>query len=146
MAIAKRSTKVTHGIFDAAKLLLDGGAAYTEVSKYLKISTDVVAMIRKAETYEEYQTIMFEYSMKNKQRAAAIKAKETEKNVAQTTPETKAVDTNAVETKAVNPTVVRIEATHYMMEELKKTNELLTGISAKLAAIVSDLYGVNNNA
>lgn len=39
----------------------------------------------------------------------------------------------------LNPTTVKIEATHYMMTELQKTNELLTAISAKLAYIVDEL-------
>ena len=36
---------------------------------------------------------------------------------------------------------VTIQATHYMMEEMKKTNELLTLLNAKLAFIVEELAG-----
>ena len=68
MAKAKASLKVTKGVFEAAKLLLENGATNGEIAKYLKISTDVVTFIRKAETYEEYQTIMYEYSLKQRQR------------------------------------------------------------------------------
>lgn len=123
------STKITKGIFDAAKLLIENGANNTEISKYLKVSADVVAMIRKSETYEEYQHFMYEYSQKLKNRA--IKSKETE---------TKTDKPDEV-IKEIRQTVT-IQATHYMEEQLRKTNELLTGISAKLAAIIDDLYGV----
>lgn len=125
------STKVTKGIFDAAKLLMENGANNTEVSKYLKVSADVVAMIRKSETYEEYQQFMYEYSQKLKNRAAAIKAKEPAKEEPKTPEEV---------IKEIRSTIT-IQATHYMEEQLRKTNELLTGISAKLAAIIDDLYG-----
>ena len=36
---------------------------------------------------------------------------------------------------------VTVEATHYMMEELKEHTKLLKLISNKLAVIVEDLYG-----
>ena len=132
------STKVTKGIFDAAKLLMENGANNTEVSKYLKVSADVVAMIRKSETYEEYQQFMYEYSQKLKNRAAAIKAKEPAKEEQKDPEEI---------IKEIRQTVT-IQATHYMEEQLRKTNELLTGISAKLAIIIDDLYGtgVKKNA
>ena len=125
------STKITKGIFDAAKILIENGANNTEVSKYLKVSADVVAMIRKSETYEEYQHFMYEYSQKLKNRAAAIKVKEPAKEEPKTPEEV---------IKEIRSTIT-IQATHYMEEQLKKTNELLTGISAKLAAIIDDLYG-----
>ena len=113
---------------DAVKLLIENGANNTEVSKYLKVSADVVSMIRKSETYEEYQNFMYEYLQKLKNRA--IKAKGTETKT----------DKPEEVIKEIRQTVT-IQATHYMEEQLKKTNELLTGISAKLAAIIDDLYG-----
>lgn len=125
------STKITKGIFDAAKILFENGANNTEVAKYLKVSADVASMIRKSETYEEYQTLMYEYSQKLKNRAAAIKAKEPAKEEPKTPEEV---------IKEIRSTVT-IQATHYMEEQLRKTNELLAGISAKLAAIIDDLYG-----
>ena len=145
MAKAKASLKVTQGVFEAAKLLLANGAGNAEVAKYLKISTDVVTFIRKAETYEEYQTIMYEYSLKKRQREAArmaaIKAKETPKEeppqiVAQTPPP------QIVEHRQT----VTVQATWQMTQEMKQTNELLKSISNKLAYIVDELCGVKTNA
>ena len=131
MSRPMNSTKITKGIFDAAKILFENGANNTEVAKYLKVSADVASMIRKSETYEEYQTLMYEYSQKLKNRAAAIKAKEPAKEEPKTPEEV---------IKEIRSTVT-IQATHYMEEQLRKTNELLAGISAKLAAIIDDLYG-----
>ena len=41
--------------------------------------------------------------------------------------------------KVVHEQSVTIQATHYMMEELRRTNELLTLISNKLAFVVDQL-------
>ena len=130
MAKAKVSLKVTKGIFDAAKLLIENGANNTEVAKYLKVSTDVVSFIRKSETYEDYQTFMYEYSLKQRQRVAAIKAKEEPKE--EPKPE-------------VKQTIV-VQATWQMTQEMQKTNELLKQISNKLAYIVDELCGVKTDA
>ena len=139
MAQAKKSVKITKGIFDAAKLLIENGANNTEVAKYLKVSMDVVAMFRKSETYEEYQTLMYEYSFNMRKRAAAIKAKEQEnKQEKKEEPETNKNPQEVI--KEIRQTVT-IQATHYMEEQIRKTNELLTIISNKLAAIIDDLYG-----
>lgn len=137
MAKAMKSLKVTKGIFDAAKLLIENGANNTEVAKYLKVSTDVVSFIRRSETYEEYQTIMYEYSLKMRQRAAAIKAKETPKE--EPKPET---PPQIVEHRQT----VTVQATWQMTQEMQKTNELLKQISNKLAYIVDELCGVKGNA
>lgn len=130
------STKITPGIFSAAKLLIENGANNTEVSKYLKVSTDVVAMFRKAETYEEYQALMYQYSQEMRKRQAAIKAKEQAKaEPPQTT----------CKPEEINH-VVTVQLSHYVMSELQKQNELLTVISNKLAFIVDELCGVKTNA
>lgn len=132
MAKAMKSLKVTKGIFDAAKLLMGNGANNTEVAKYLKVSTDVVSFIRRAETYEEYQAIMYEYSQNMKKRAAAIKAKETPKEE----------PPQIVEHRQT----VTVQATWQMTQEMQKTNELLKQISNKLAFIVDELCGVKTDA
>lgn len=143
MAKAKASLKVTKGVFEAAKLLLENGATNGEIAKYLKISTDVVTFIRKAETYEEYQTIMYEYSLKQRQReaarVAAIKAKETPK---EEPPQIVAPPPQIVEHRQT----VTVQATWQMTQEMQKTNELLRQISNKLAYIVDELCGVKTDA
>ena len=141
MAYAKKSVKITKGIFDAAKLLIENGANNTEVAKYLKVSNDVVTMFRKAETYEEYQTLMYEYSLKLRQRAAAIKAKETPKE--EPKPETPQTPPPQI---VEHRQTVTVQATWQMTQEMQKTNELLKQISNKLAYIVDELCGVKADA
>ena len=122
--------KLTEKQFNAIKLLLNGGATQGEAAEYMQLSAGTVCLVNKAESFEEYLQIKTEQQLSNKRRVAAIKGQEKP----QEKPQTPA-------TQVMNPTVVRIEATHYMMQELQKTNELLTLISRKLGAIVDDLYG-----
>ena len=133
MGKAMKSLKVTRGIFDAAKLLMENGANNTEIAKYLNVSKDVVSFIRKAETYEEYQTIMYEYSQRVRKRAIEAKKQEQAKEVPQQTPPPQIVE---------HTQTVTVKATWEMMQEMKKTNELLKAISNKLAFIVDELCGV----
>ena len=76
-------------------------------------------------------------SQRNKEnkRIAAIKAKEAEKQA--TMPQTPPAPVQVVEHRQT----VTVQATWQMTQEMRKTNELLTLISNKLAAIVEDLYG-----
>lgn len=124
--------KMTEQKFKMTKTFLKGGASVDETAEFMNLSRITVQIINRSENFEEYQTIRAAYDTKSHAKEKAKKEPAPE--------ETKTVN------PTVNPTVVRVEATHYMMQELQKTNELLTGISAKLAAIVSDLYGVKNNA
>lgn len=127
---------MTESKFKAVKILLKGGASIKEAAEYMQLSTNTVYLVNSSDDWEEYQTIRAE---RDSRRKMAIKAKE--KKQEEPEPEVKP-ETKPEEQKVMNPTVIKVEATHYMMEELKKTNELLTAISAKLAAIVTDLYGV----
>ena len=134
--------KVTQGVFDAVKICLQSGNSVAETAKFMKMAWDTVQLIRDAETLEEYKAVAYERSKKFKQNAA-IKAKQKSKQEVEQE-ERQEVKPEEPAKQYVNPTVVKLEATHYMMQELQKTNELLTGISAKLAAIVNDLYGVKS--
>jgi transposase-like protein len=128
--------KMTESKFRAVKLLLKGGASVKEAAEYMQMSTATVYIINTAENFEEYTAIRV---ARDSKRAAAIKAKKDEQKPA---PETASEPVKQV----MNPTVIKVEATHYMMTELQKTNELLTAISAKLAFIVDELCGVKPNA
>ena len=132
-----KKVKVTSGVFNAIKLMLKGGAAVKECSEFMNISTRTVSMIKVAETYEEYKNMIF---VKNNKRRWPTK---------KTEPEEKKQEFSPVQDQPVQVVEhrqsVTIQATHYMMEEMKKTNELLTTISAKLAFIVDELTGVKSN-
>ena len=106
-------TKITEKMFNAAKTLFKGGATVKEVAEYLGIGVSPAGRIKVAETYEDYCTAVHASTWT----AEAAKAK-------------------------ANPQkqqTVTVQATHYMMTELQKANELLTAISAKLAFIVDEL-------
>ena len=129
--------KLTETKYKAIKLLLKGGATVKEVMDYLQISEPVIYGVRNTENYAEYVNARAERELKRKQ-IAAMKAKEAEKKE-EPKPEVKVIP-QVVETKQT----VQITATHYMTEEMRKTNELLKLISNKLAFIVDELCGVKN--
>jgi hypothetical protein len=112
--------KVTEKVFNAVKAMLKGGATYAEISETVGIAPSTVYIIKKSASFEEYVGIQ--------RRPNIVEAKSNEQN----------------KQEVSNPTVVKVEATHYMMQELQKTNELLKGISAKLAFIVDELTGVKS--
>lgn len=135
--------KVTKGIFDAVKTLTKGGASIDECAKYMGISSATVSRIRQAENFEEFQQA---------RRLAAIAAKkrEQEKKAREKQPEKPAENHDPVSKPAEQPAqpvpqviehrqTVTVQATHYMMEEMKKQTELLKLISNKLAFIVEQL-------
>lgn len=106
-------------LFGCVKVMLKGGAKYSEIEEYLGVSKATIGRIVGAENYEQYKLMLaakFGY-----------KKKEPEQESTQ----------QVVEHRQT----VTIQATHYMMEEMKKTNELLTLISNKLAFIVEELTG-----
>ena len=124
--------KVTKSKFEAVKILLQGGASVKEIGKYLDLSDNTIYVIKTCEKYEDYEQYVAEKIAKS-QAARAIKQK-------------KAQEEQKVEKKEDPPVQVvehrqsvTIQATHYMMEELKKQNELLTLISNKLTFIVEQL-------
>ena len=121
--MANRKT-INEKTFYLAKMLLKAGATHEEVSETLDISPASVYRIKQAETFEEYKNICAARALACKEkRNSAPKAEEPK-------PDPKPV---------INPTVVRVEATHYMMEELRKLNDTMTLISNKLALIVDQL-------
>ena len=122
--MANRTSKVTESIFNAVKTLLKGGATVKECAGYMGLSAGTINVIKASETFEEYKSNMFFRS-----RACHGEKKQEQK------PEQKPEHVQTVEHKQ---TVV-VQASHFMLEEQKKTNELLTLISNKLAFIVDEL-------
>lgn len=116
--------KLAESKFNAIKKLLDAGATYKECAECVGVTESVVYRVRCCESYKEYTEMNAAHALKQREDRKAKNAKTTE-------PPAETV-------KEVRQTVT-IQATHYMMEELRKTNELLTAISAKLAFIVDEL-------
>ena len=131
-----QSVKVTESKFNAIKLLLKGGATLDECAKYMDVSSSTVSIIKKSDTYEEYKQNCYMTSSAYRNKMAAIKAKEEKAKEEQAKEEAAPVEPV---TKVIHEQSVTIQATHYMMEEMKKTNELLKLISSKLAFIVDEL-------
>lgn len=127
--------KVTAGIYNAIKLMQKGGATVKECAEFMNISTRTAQMIFSSESFEEYKNMIF---VKNNKRKWATKKPEEKQEFA---PVQEQPPVQVVEHRQS----VTIQATHYMMEEMKKTNELLTLISNKLAFIVDELTGVKSN-
>lgn len=140
--------KLTEKQFNAIKTLLKGGATQKEAAEYMQVSPNTAFWIGKAETFEEYLHIKAEKQLSKKKQVAAMKAKqEAAQKVAAEVgamPAAKLAQQTPAAPQVMNPTVIRLEATHYMMQEMQKTNELLKQISAKLAFIVDELCGTTS--
>ena len=119
--------------FKAVKIMLNAGTPTKEIMEYLEVTDKVVTKCRKCETYEEYKQLVSAntYMMKKRaeEKAAAEKAAAEEQKPQQIV--------QVVEHRQS----VQIQATEYMMRELKQMNEYLRIISNKMAAIIDDLYG-----
>lgn len=122
--------KVNEKLFKAVKAMTASGSSIEDIAEVAKIAPATVSRIRKALDLEDYYDDMATVARRNYERRKARRE--------QTTCVVQEVQ---VEKHSINPTVVRVEATHYMMEEMRKTNELLTLISNKLAFIVDELCG-----
>ena len=121
-------TKVTQQIFDTVKTLLNSGVSVSNICDMLKISNGVVYTIKLCDDLQGYK----QYIKDVNKRSYEKKKKETKKEEPAPEPVQQVIE---------HRQTVTVQATHYMMEEMKKTNELLTVISRKLAYIVDDLYG-----
>jgi len=143
-----RYAKVTESKFKAVKILLASGSTHKECAESMGLSVCTVGVIKRSETYEEYKNITYMtsgyYRKKMMKEAEAIKEAEEEpvEEVVSDAPassETKQEEIGLPAQVVEYRQNVTIQATHYMMEELRKTNELLTLISNKLAFIVEEL-------
>ena len=136
--------KVTENKFKAIKILLNSGATYAEISESFGVSDYVTRFVKTSETFEEYKHKMYinssgyrkkvaaEQKKKEAEEKAAAEKAEQEGKKAYSEPEVQVVE---------HRQSVQIQATHFMMEELREMKELLKGISNKLAYIVEELTG-----
>lgn len=107
------NTKVDERVFNAAKLLLANNPRKT-VSEVMGLSVPTVDRIKAAKDYNEYKESTKIRSHKNEKKEAPAEK---------------------------NQTII-YKPTWEMMQEMQKTNEILKGISSKLAFIVEELCGV----
>lgn len=118
--------RITEDEFNKVKLLQHMNAlTKRQIAEIVGRSYEALKRVFETDSYEEYLKMRYENSK--------------ERNVKR--PLDKQPAPQGTIQPPVNPTVVRVEATHYMMQELQKTNELLTAISRKLAFVVDELCG-----
>lgn len=118
----RKNIRVDETLFTAIKSLLNAGATYADVNKFYGVCTHTAQFVKKADSFDDYKRIVAEKVAKNN----ANKAKRVTQPV---------VTPQVVEHKQT----VTVQATWAMMEEMKKTNELLKLISNKLVYIVEQL-------
>ena len=135
------ATKMTDKLFRAVKIMIAGGATSTEISEYFNISLSSISRVRQAETFQEYRVMQAATYGKRK----PAKTQDAPKQSEQLNPAAQQNPPMQQPAPAQQPQVVEhrqtvtIQATHYMMQEMKRTNELLELISRKMAFIVDQL-------
>ena len=109
--------KLSETKFKVIKMYQQSGASVAETAKSLEISESTVAAAYDSNSVDETQKKQMDYMRSNNPKHN--QASEANRQPIQT--------------------VVKIEATHYMMEELKQMNKHLELISNKMAFIVEEL-------
>lgn len=110
--------------YNAIRILLESGETVEVVAETFQCKQETVLLVKRCNTYDQYKQECI--SLKAMAKARAAKEKKKTENAGNTT-------------GSMNIGQIKIEATHYMMEELKRNNELLTLISNKLTAIMEEL-------
>lgn len=132
-----RYPMITEEKFTTTKTLLGTGLARSYIAGVVGLSVKSVDRIALAKDWKDFvqkkADFAEKYSNRNHAKEQAQKPDAVQETMMLDAPKT-----------YLNPTVVRVEATHYMMQELQRTNELLALISNKLAFIVDELCGVPN--
>lgn len=127
--------KVTESKFKAIKILIESGATYAEIKEMMDVGNNVVSCIKYSENYEEYKHKMYvmysgsAHRNKQKEQAKAVAAK------VGAVPASQLAQPNVTESKQT----IIMQVSNYMLDEQRKTNELLTLISSKLAYIIDQL-------
>ena len=114
---------LTFSKYNAIRILLESGEEVDAIVEAFGCKKETVLLVKRCETYERYkqECNVLKFQAKAKKQQNRTNTGNTGLNVGQ----------------------IKIEATHYMMEELRKNNELLTLISNKMTAIMEEL-GVMN--
>ena len=129
-----RKVKVDERLWWAVKTLLKGGSSIKDAAEYFMLSVNTVSRINASENYQDY-----------KQMIAACHAQYRKpKNKMPEKPDEEPKEEEPKQQVIEHRQSVTIQATHYMMTEMQKTNDLLKMISAKLAFIVDELCDVKS--
>lgn len=111
--------------YNAIRILLESGETVEVIADTFQCRKETVLIVKRCETYEQYKqecnVLKFQAKAKKRQEKMESNTGNAGMNIGQ----------------------IKIEATHYMMEELRKNNELLTLISNKLTSIMEELGVLN---
>lgn len=124
--------KVTEELFKNAKLMINAGMSQRQIAKILNVSQNAICHINITDTLKDYNALVAKKSQADRDKKKGIVKPAEQKEEPQ-----KELPPQVVEYRQN----VTIQATHYMMQEMQKTNELLKLISNKLAFIVEELTG-----
>lgn len=137
--MAMRKT-VDARLFNAVKIMLNGGATYDEITDYLEVSSATIGRIRNAANFDEFIKARKAAAYMAKQKYNAVKEKAAEPEPAPAPVPAPVPAPQPEIVKEVRQSVT-VQTTHFTMQKLDKIIELLTGISAKLAFVVDELTG-----
>lgn len=129
---------MTESEFNAIKILIKNGAPSIECKKYFMISDATYYRIKSAENWTEYKNIIAAMAVKKKEK----EKKEAEKKTEESREKITEIKEDLKPIPAVTPISSSMSSNYQynrMIEEIRKQNELLTLISAKLAFIVEAL-------
>ena len=133
--------KVTQSVYGAVKTCLGNGNTIAETAKFMKLSDLTVGKINRSEDYVDYKNKLKEECEKRKAENAAKKriAKSKEAQPEKVNDACAKVPTPEQPVKVIHEQSITIQATHYMMQELQKTNEFLKLMSNKMSACFDEM-------
>lgn len=136
--LKSKAPKIDRRMFEACKIMIENGATNAEVAKYMNLGISTVTRIKKAETFDEYRSMIAAISLELKKGKEKKKAEAAKKAEPAPKPEPEPQPVKQPEPGQKTMTV-QVQATHYMMEELRKLVEILNVMNNKLGLIAEDL-------
>ena len=119
--------RMTEKDYITLKLLVKGGATLEQLKEIHPVSSETLRRIKRTESYDEYRALQLEYTNRSIENRKAAQEAEKPVGVADTAQNVTGEDKH---TEILTDT------------KIDKAIELLTEISANLARVVDDLYGI----
>ena len=108
--------------YNAIRILLESKETIENIVAAFGVKEETVKLVKRCDTYEQYKSEFNTVKFIGKQKRKEMLQKQGDSS-------------------GMNISQIKIEATHYMMEELQKMNKTLVLISNKIAFIVDELVG-----
>lgn len=107
--------------YDAVKEMLNSSMTHKQIAEAVEMKEKTIQIIEKSKDKAECDAMLMEYTRRSQQK--------------KTKPDRQGAKEVICENRVI------LVANAYLAEELQKQTDLLTTISEKLAAIIDDLYG-----